>query len=115
MVKAKYLKGRSFLSVQGRKSDSWLWRAVLKHRDLIKLGACLSVGPNSCINAWEDPWVPFLDGFVPNPLNREVMEQIWLVRDFITPSGEWNSELLKRYFDNISTRERKLEERGSGL
>lgn len=99
LVKAKYLRGRNFSSLEAKAQDSWVWKAILKGRNLVTKGACLTVGVNSCIDIWTEPWVPFLEIFIPQPLNESQRNNRLSVTDLMNTSGGWNTNRLKEIFN----------------
>ncbi|PON85146.1 hypothetical protein TorRG33x02_189900 [Trema orientale] len=65
VVRAKYLQGNDFTLVESKKSDSWIWKVILRTRPLLNLGACRTVWPGAVIDVWTDPWIPSIKGFRP--------------------------------------------------
>lgn len=98
LVKAKYLKGHNFMSLSTTRNDSWIWEGILKWRDILNLGACHNLGGNSVFNVWNEPWVPSMVNFKPQPRLDHLVAESWCVRDFILAFGTWDINLLKSAF-----------------
>ncbi|PON68380.1 hypothetical protein TorRG33x02_262320 [Trema orientale] len=67
VIQVKYLRGRDFLLIEPSRGDSWIWRAILRSRDRLKIRACLQPYREAVIEVWQDPWVPTLPDFRPRP------------------------------------------------
>ncbi|PON85597.1 hypothetical protein TorRG33x02_185990 [Trema orientale] len=104
LVQSKYLRGNDFELVEAGKKDSWLWKAVLRSRDLLKLGACRWVQRGGVLDVWDDPWIPTIVGFKPRPRDPALTSQSVGIKDLITNSGGWNLSVLNQLFDDETTR-----------
>lgn len=104
LVEGKYLKGQDFLLINPKHSDSWIWKAILKSRRTLQLGACRVVNSTNCISAWDDPWVPSMPQYNPKPRRSTIKRASLTVKDLITMTGEWNVNLLKECFDDTSVK-----------
>ena len=49
------------------KVASPVWKAIEGVKDIIVKGACYLIGDGSSINVWLDPWIPWIQGFIPKP------------------------------------------------
>lgn len=67
VLKAKYLKGDSFFHCKPASGNSMVWKGILCSRNALLKGACYKIGNGFSINPWEDPWIPWIDGFTPKP------------------------------------------------
>ncbi|GAB4844673.1 hypothetical protein Ancab_038075, partial [Ancistrocladus abbreviatus] len=78
-----------------RKSDSFIWKAMVKGKKIIQLRACYGVATGGKINIWEDPWLaPFhLLSRVDSPL------EVYLVKDLLLENYSWNV-LIGELFDD---------------
>jgi hypothetical protein len=101
-LKGKYLKnGHSFLDLPSNPSSSWLWKSILKNREVIEKGACLTISNGVNIHVWSSPWIPALPGFKPSPNPNLVGLPEFTVADLINPRDRsWNSLLLHDLFDS---------------
>jgi hypothetical protein len=48
---------------------------------------------------WEDQWIP--NHFKGRPITTIDNPQVQLVADLLTPSGDWNTELIKQCFIDV--------------
>ena len=53
------------------KHRSPIWRAIEEVKSIIVKGACYLIGDGMSINVWQDPWVPWIDGFRPKPKTQD--------------------------------------------
>ena len=60
--------GRSF------KKASPIWKAIEKARSVVIKGACYLIGDGKYVDVWRDPWVLWIQGFIPAP-KHEVASQ----------------------------------------
>ncbi|KAG8383539.1 hypothetical protein BUALT_Bualt04G0024000 [Buddleja alternifolia] len=68
LFRYKYLKSSNMLhSVSTGTNASWIWKDILRSKDLLSKGACYSVHVNSKILTWLEPWIPSFEGFIPPP------------------------------------------------
>lgn len=58
ILKAKYLRGKSFFEHAIPRNCSKIWRGIVAGRDTIKLNACFFVGDGCGISPFKDPWIP---------------------------------------------------------
>lgn len=66
LIRAKYLRGRRFLSSQwAKKNGSWIWQGLVDSVDNLCAGLCYRVGNPTTLRIWDDPWIPSLPGFTP--------------------------------------------------
>lgn len=54
-LSAKYLHNTNFLSSPILTMSSWLWKGILKCRNVVTKGACWSISSGSSINIWDSP------------------------------------------------------------
>uniref|UniRef100_A0A2N9F5B8 Reverse transcriptase zinc-binding domain-containing protein n=1 Tax=Fagus sylvatica TaxID=28930 RepID=A0A2N9F5B8_FAGSY len=64
-LKSKYRVEADWMGGEPLKNASPLWKAIEKLRDFVKKGACFIVGNGFSIDVWKDPWVPWLEDFIP--------------------------------------------------
>ena len=73
-----------------------------KCADILRKGVCFQVGNGRPIDIWDEPWVPWLSGFKPSPVQGGKKLPM-LVGDLILPdSRTWDELKLKDIFDNES-------------
>jgi hypothetical protein len=100
---AKYLRYTDLLSVSIKPSDSWLWKGILKNRDIITRNACWVASSVSALNVWTSPWIPSLPGFKPSPNPNLTSLPHFSISDLILPGNRsWNIDLLSDLFTPLS-------------
>lgn len=60
LLKAKYLKREDLWSALAGAKQSWIWKAILNRREIVKEGLCFLVGNGLNIYVWKQPWIPYL-------------------------------------------------------
>ncbi|KAK9284386.1 hypothetical protein L1049_023557 [Liquidambar formosana] len=98
MLKVKYCKLQHFFEVQSSSTDSWLWKRILKSKELLSKGMCMIVGDGTNIDIWKDPWVPFIPGFRPFPGGDHGLGSNLVSDLIIKPAWVWNSAKLHSFF-----------------
>lgn len=71
----KYKVKEDWLRAKPKKITSPTWRAIENAKNLIVKGACYLLGDGKSISVWEDPWIPWIEGFKPRP-RIEVYSQL---------------------------------------
>lgn len=95
----KYCKGKSFIEAESSSKDSWLWKGIIKSKDVLLKGSCFLIGDGSTVNFWKDSWVPFIQGFRPTPW-RDRRMGVNMVSDLIIFLYIiWNSFLIIQVFE----------------
>ena len=102
-MRAKYGSPECFFALSAKRTDSWVWKCLLRIRPFLKQGLRWQVGNGSSINFWSDVWcaddslVTMLD-MDPSSLPEADMK----VSAFITPDKQWDTTKLRHYVpDNI--------------
>lgn len=67
ILREKYKVKGDWLKSDPTKAASPIWRAIESTKSLVAKGTCNLVGDGTSINIWNDPWVPWLQGFMPKP------------------------------------------------
>lgn len=49
------------------KKASPIWKAIESTKSIITKGACYMIGDGKSVDVWLDPWVPWIQGFIPSP------------------------------------------------
>lgn len=83
---------------------SWIWKGILKSRDILEQGACWFVHTGSGLNIWCDPWIPSIPHFRPSiRLGVLLPGDMNYVSDLIDQqSGRWKELEIRTYFDEPS-------------
>ena len=100
-LRGKYLGlGTSFLTISTKPLSSWLWKCLLKNREIVKKGACLSISNGVHMDIWDSPWIPLLPGFKPSPNANLIGLPDFCVADLILLGlRSWDRMLLQDLFD----------------
>ena len=103
ILRAKYKVSRDWLHSEPPKRASPIWRAIKQSKSIIAKGACFSVGSGSSIDIWTDPWVPWIEGFIPTP-KAEEFTQIPLRACHLIDSNLhcWKHNLVRELFTPLS-------------
>lgn len=91
LIKAKYLRGRKLLDVQGtEKAVSWVWGSIKQCLPFLRKGTCFQVATNSRIRIKEDPWLASSPEFRV-PATVDIPPYLYFVRHLMTEDGTaWN-------------------------
>jgi hypothetical protein len=103
-LSGKYLRsGISFLNASFSHSAYWLWKGILKARQVVELVACMAVSSGQGINIWKSPWIPSIQLFKPSPNPNLVDLPNFEVADLLNEGNRsWNVSLLTDLFDSNS-------------
>ncbi|GLT52905.1 hypothetical protein SLA2020_262140 [Shorea laevis] len=103
-LKSKYLQKFDLLNSPLPSSASWLWKGILKCRDLVEKGAWWSIASGTSIDIWNSPWIPSINGFKPTPNPLLFQLPNLSVANLISPHLRcWNLPLLNSLFDPHTT------------
>ncbi|XP_023912636.1 uncharacterized protein LOC112024225 [Quercus suber] len=103
ILRAKYKISKDWLRADPSKSASPIWRAIEQAKKVIIKGACYAIGDGSNIDVWKDPWVPWIEGFIPTPRVATYNLLPILVSHLIaTDMHCWKSSLIHELFDPSS-------------
>jgi len=100
-MRAKYGPPEHFFALRSKRTDSWVWKCLLRIRPFLKQGMRWKIGNGSTINFWTDSWcsedslvsILYLD-----PLS--VPEADIKVSAFITPDKQCDTPKLSNYIPN---------------
>ena len=67
LLRAKYKVSNDWLRAEPPKTASPTRRAIEHAKKLVEKEACSQFGNGRTINVWTDSWVPWLEGFKPQP------------------------------------------------
>lgn len=93
-MKSIYYRDGDILSAVQGNNSSYLWRSLLWGRDLLSKGIRFKVGNGENVSMFSNPWLPKEIHFKPDCINEEMARA--KVSFFISPSGGWNLDLLRR-------------------
>ena len=67
ILRAKYRVKEDWLRSEAARHASPIWKAIEKAREVVWKGACFIIGDGESVDVWLDPWVPWINGFIPEP------------------------------------------------
>ena len=101
LLRSKYKVRVNWIQSEPSKNASPTWKAIEKTKTLVAKGACYLVGNGASISVWEDPWIPWLDGFKPFPKDGSIQRNPLMVSHLIyTEDHCWNVPLLSEFFNS---------------
>ncbi|XP_071721648.1 uncharacterized protein [Rutidosis leptorrhynchoides] len=101
ILKAKYYPRNGFLDACEGYNPSFIWKSILRSRDVLKRGTRWRIGNNASVSVWNDPWIP-KDGdyYVHTPM-MERMEDLQ-VKDLINEDATtWDATMIRGIFSDI--------------
>uniref|UniRef100_A0A2N9HS98 Reverse transcriptase domain-containing protein n=1 Tax=Fagus sylvatica TaxID=28930 RepID=A0A2N9HS98_FAGSY len=78
--------------------------AILSSRELLSKGICWKIGDGRGLEAWDNPWIPSLEGFKPSPKSQEARHPLWVSELIINNPPRWDLDKLKNFFDDNTIR-----------
>ena len=103
ILRAKYKVKNDWLRKNPPKRASSVWKAIEGAKKLIAKGACYLIGDGTFVNAWIDPWIPWVQGFKPKPKDESIIQNPLMVSQLIDASCcSWKINLLQELFDPTS-------------
>lgn len=97
MLEAKYFPTGSFMEVDEKASDSYLWKSFLWGRELLRKGLRWRISNGRRVRVFHDPWVPNMEGFMVAGRSGSMRELS--VSDLITDVGGWKEGVLNELFN----------------
>lgn len=102
ILRAKYKTSEYWLHSDPPKSAFPIWKAIKNAKKVIVKGACYTIGDGTSINVWKDPWVPWIQGFIPTPRKENLAHNPITVSQFFDPTLHcWKSNLIRKLFDSL--------------
>ena len=95
VLKGRYFHDKDFLEATRKKHASHTWRAILAGRDVLTKGLVRRIGDGTTTSIWREKWIA--NHFSGRPISPETQE-VQLVSDLLTPSGQWNESLIREIF-----------------
>lgn len=75
-----------------------IWRAIEKAKKIVAKGAkgaCYLIGDGQSVNVWRDPWVSWIDDYMPRPRDDSISLDPLMVTSLIDSSTHcWKQEKL---------------------
>ncbi len=89
--------------MKGKKSNLICLKGLESVKDLLSMGAYCGVGLGNDILVWEDPWVPDLPSFKPQPKDSQTLRQSLVVSQLMNQDKSWwDVVVLKNLFEEVS-------------
>ena len=105
ILRAKYKVSEEWLYSDPPNRASPIWKAIEQAKKVIIKGACYTIGNGTSINVWKDPWVPWIEGFIPTPKVEEYAQLLVSASQLIDTNLHcWKHHLVKELFDPPSAR-----------
>lgn len=96
VLKARYFHDSDFLNSSRKKHASHTWRAILAGKEVLQRGMIRRIGDGSSTNIWLDRWIPkHFNAKLLTPMDGQ---DVQMVADLLTDSGNWNEELIRGIF-----------------
>ena len=103
ILRAKYKISKNWLYADSSKRASPIWKAIEQAKNVVVKGACYIIEDGTTINVWQDPWVPWIQGFIPSPRDATATQSPLLVCQLFDPVLLcWKTDLVKVLFDTPS-------------
>lgn len=103
ILRAKYKVKGDWLRSDPIKAASPIWRAIESTKSLVVKRACYLVGDGTSINIWTDPWVPWLQGFIPKPKSPALPNPPTKVSSLINHNLHcWKPHIINNVFETQS-------------
>lgn len=95
VLKGRYYHDGDFLGCTRKRHASHTWRAILAGKEVLDRGMIKRIGNGASTNIGNDRWIPL--HFDAKPITPE-NDQVSLVADLMTESGQWNEQLIRDIF-----------------
>ena len=79
ILREKYKFRNDWLRKNPSKRASLVWKAIEGAKKIIVEGACYLIGDGASVNAWIDPWIPWVQGFKPKPKDESIIQNPLMV------------------------------------
>ena len=96
ILRAKYKVRNDWFRKNPPKKASPMWKAIEGAKKLIEKGACYLIGSGTSVDAWIDPWIPWVQGFKPKPKYESIIQNPLMVSQLINASyRSWKINILQ--------------------
>ena len=103
ILRAKYKVRNDWLRKNPPKRASPVWKAIEGAKKLIAKGACYLIRDGTSMDAWIDPWIPWVQGFKPKPEDESIIKNPLMVSQQIDVGcRSWKINLLQELFNPTS-------------
>lgn len=105
ILRAKYKIKHDWLRFNPPRLASPIWKAIKQAKSIIIKGACYLIGDGSSIDVWQDPWVPWYQGFIPKPRDENSTQLSMKVSHLIDHDFHcWKASIINNLFDSASAK-----------
>ena len=99
VLRTKYKVKEDWLRAEPKKIASPTWRAIEDAKNLVVKGACYLLGDGKLISVWEDPWIPWIEGFKPRSRIEVYSQFPFKAHHLFDPSSKtWDANMIKEIF-----------------
>ena len=103
ILRAKYKVKEDWLRSAASRHASPIWKAIENVEEVVRKGACFIIGDGGSVDVWLDPWVPWIDGFIPSPKDKSIVQSEMKVAQLIDQDHRtWKTNLVMDIFNPIS-------------
>ncbi|XP_041027032.1 uncharacterized protein LOC121267250 [Juglans microcarpa x Juglans regia] len=97
-LRAKYFQETSFVNAKLGQKPSYIWRIMLKARNLIDAGSFWRIGSGDKVRIWGDKWLPkTIPSVVKSPISQ--LDGNAKVQELLKPGEKrWSMELVEHIF-----------------
>ena len=90
------------MRTEATRYTSPIWKAIEKAREVVRKGACFIIGDGELVDVWLDPWVPWIDGFIPSPKEESIVQSEMKVALIIDQDlHTWKTSMVLDIFNPI--------------
>lgn len=105
ILRSKYKARDDWLRANVPKNASPIWKAIEKAKSIVSKGACYLIGDGNPVDIWFDPWVPWIQGFIPAPKSASIPREATKVSQLIDPDiHKWKAPLILELFKPVSAK-----------
>jgi hypothetical protein len=96
VLKGRYFHDSDFMLATRKKRASSTWRAILAGREPLQMGLIKTKANGDTTRIWRDRWIA--KHFDARPITPRVDQQLEMVSQLLTGSGQWNETLVREQF-----------------
>ena len=98
ILRAKYKISKNWLYADSSKRASPIWKAIKQAKNVVVKGACYIIGDGTTINVWQDPWMPWIQGFIPSPRDATATQSPLLDANSLIRSSSTGRQTWSRLY-----------------
>lgn len=105
LLRAKSKVSSDWLRTEPPKIASTTWRAIEGAKKLVEKGACYLLGDGRSMDIWAEPWVPWLEGFKPQPrVSTDTQQHLKAYELIDLPTKTWKFAMVTKLFSDESAK-----------